>query len=99
VLLDLGQLNLIGKLPAAATPIERILADVYCTTLDYAATPHAPFENTQRCWMARSGAEWQRIRERFGVHQVLVPRAVPLALPEVYATDSLRLYEIPAEAR
>jgi hypothetical protein len=94
VLLDLTQLNLIGKMPSAVGTIETILNEAYCTTLlDESA--YRSFERTGACWSARSVEEWQTLRARLGIHDVLVESGVRLQLPQLYSDPHFRLYHIP----
>jgi len=94
LLLDLTQLNLIGKVPSTASAIESILNDAHCATL-LDPSGYATFEKAEACWSGRSLDEWQSLRQRLGVHDVLVDGDLQLGLPETYRGRGFGLYHIP----
>jgi hypothetical protein len=94
LLLDLTQLNLIGKVPSTAPAIESILNEAHCASLLDPAG-YSAFENAGPCWGPRRLAEWQALRQRLGVHDVLVEGDLRLDLPETYRGQGFGLYHIP----
>jgi hypothetical protein len=50
------------------------------------------------CWRRRSLDEWQSLRQRLGVHDVLVAGDLRLRLPETYRGHGFGLYHIPEAA-
>jgi len=94
LLLDLTQLNLIGKVPSTAPAIESILNEAHCASLLDPAG-YSAFEDAGPCWGPRSLPEWQALRLRLGVHDVLVEGELHLDLPETYRGQGFALYHIP----
>ena len=102
ILLDGGALDALIYVPQAATVSESILRGVYDITLtgpamvdgeSHGALPEWLGNET---WPTRTVADWQAIREAFGVTDVLTARDWSLTLPLITRDDRLALWHIPS---
>jgi hypothetical protein len=65
--------------------------------------PRSPYRNLgfvhedlyRSLWEQRDVEQWQAIRARFGVSEVLASKSLKLRLPEKASSSSLTLYGIP----
>jgi hypothetical protein len=101
VLVDPGQIDLIGYVPEAGPELERIFNRVYGGTLlqprGRGEKPGAIGEHIlPRHWPGLGLEEWRAIRAEFGVTSVVMPGHVPLRLPLVAGSGpALAAYDIP----
>lgn len=102
VLVDPGQIDLIGYVPEAGPEMERIFNRAYGGTL---LQPRGPGEKPgavqerilPRHWPGLGPEAWQALRAEFGVTNVIMPGHIPLRLPRVAGSGpALAAYEIPA---
>lgn len=95
LLLDLTQINLISYLPGTATTIEDILNIAYGLSLKD-PRGYSSYDTLASIWSRRTLAEWQTLRQRFGVTHVITPSNYKLQLPLFGKSRDLVIYEIPA---
>jgi len=102
ILIDGGALDALIYVPEAATVSERILRRVYDITLtrpgsvEVGADGALPEGHGEDTWPARTLEDWQAIRDRFGVTDVLTDHEWSLRLPLVVRDERLALWHIPA---
>jgi hypothetical protein len=102
ILIDGGALDALIYVPEAATVSDRILRRIYDTTLtqpgsiEVGADGALPPWIGEETWPARTLEEWQRIRDEYGVTDILTDPAWSLSLPLVVRDDRLALWHIPA---
>ncbi len=100
VLLEGATLDTLPYALDAAPTVERILRSVYGQSLlepppDAGRRGQVASGTSRRVWEQYGLAEWTRIRQEFGVTDVLTRADWPLQLPVVAASPTLRLYAIP----
>ncbi len=93
ILIDTALVDVLPYVPGAAPAFERILQDVYGTSL-LAAAKGDIYRDVPRLWRVRTAAQWSSIGRSYGATQVLVPADWQLALPEVARSGNLALYQI-----
>ncbi|MBI5638804.1 MAG: hypothetical protein HZA17_00105 [Nitrospirae bacterium] len=100
VLLDGGGLDFLPYVPESGPELNAILRDVY--GLDIFSEPPAGQKNSavitdlhRPLWENRALAEWQMIRSRFKVTDILTPADWHLNLPVIASDKGLTLYTIP----
>lgn len=98
VLLDGGALDGLMYVPAASAATDRILREVYGTSLAAVqATTRGALgpEAGKAAWEARTPAEWQRLAGEFGFTDIATFPGWSLQLPVVAGNRDLILYTVP----
>jgi hypothetical protein len=101
VLADSGALDTVMYSLETGAAMQRILSEVYGLDLfhpppDAIGAGRIPPLAHQKTWESYSEEQWRRIRERFGVTQVLAYADWSLQLPVAAQSRRLLLYDIPA---
>jgi hypothetical protein len=101
LLLEIDSFDGLPYAPGSAVPAAGILRDIYGIdlfekqSLDVIGNS-APYLSTHGpVWQKRSRQEWQRIREEYGVTDVLTVAGLHLKLPVVIRDRQFTLYTIP----
>lgn len=87
-------LHELAYVPGAGPGMERILTDVYHVSL-LGPGSWEQFERVQRLWEGWNAGDWTRVKERYGVTDVLVPAEWNLKLPRVAADSGFALFSMP----
>lgn len=88
--------------PGSGAEMNRVMREVY--GVDLFAPPwntpvggHLPSRLYRCLWQRRSPGEWMKIRNRFGVTDVVTRRGWVLQLPEIAHNDGFTAYSIPED--
>lgn len=102
ILVDPGAIDALPYVPEAAAVADEIFREVFGLSLaappTYDGAPQGtlPWRAGEQLWVVRTVEDWQQIRERFGVTEILAGAHLPLQLSVAARNDRWTLWEIPA---